>query len=112
MYFLNILPLVLNKSIPCGAPYVKSISRIGIENRDGRGTEKWVRDKLEELQFKIQDKQYEDCATIFQLITESISTHKDKIVYMIDEAYSSYIHELSNNIMITGSEESIEALIK
>jgi len=106
------LKMFSNMSIPYGIPYVKSISRLGINHRDGRGTEKWVKDKLEELQFKTQDKKYDECATIFQLMTESISTHKDKIVSMIDEAYANYIQELSNTIMITGSEESIEALIK
>ena len=94
-----------------GIPYVKSISKLDDGEHESRGSERWVKEKLEEIAFKIQDQNYDECAKLFDILTENVPPHKDKLVSLIDEAYSSYVNDLSRSIMMSGSEKHIKALI-
>ena len=64
--------------------------------------EKWVKDKLEQLAVKLQDSEYQECANIFKELTQNVSTHKDKIVKLVDDAYSNYVNDLSRQVIMCG----------
>ena len=52
--------LVFNSLNSIGIPYVKSISKLDDGDHESRGSERWVKEKLEEIAFKIQDQEYDE----------------------------------------------------
>lgn len=85
---------------------------MGKSERGNKATEKFVKEKLEDLAFKIQDWQYEECAKIFNSLVQNTPLDKDKLVNKIDDVYADYVQDLSRSIMMSGKEEHVNALIQ